>query len=234
VVPIYYILFTLSTITGSAMLYQDFYNQPADAVVVFVFGCLLCFAGVALLTSGRVFMDEDGEMDGQSRPSGRLGAIEAEPSNMTEESVGSSVGATSLRTKKGSLRSVRHALRHLDSPLFRGRSPPYGEGLTGAQSFDSLYDMPGTGLSRTDRYASDSAAKVTHAPFGGREHAWLSSASDGRRSFSEDGRITHGRSVTRAPRADRGPPMPTIHRSRSAEGSRNGIEAGLLDTSEVQ
>lgn len=49
----YYILFTLATVTGSAMLYQDFYNQPAAAVALFLTGCALCFGGVVLLTTGR-------------------------------------------------------------------------------------------------------------------------------------------------------------------------------------
>lgn len=49
----YYILFTLSTVTGSAMLYQDFYDQPMANVLLFLLGCALCFCGVGLLTTGR-------------------------------------------------------------------------------------------------------------------------------------------------------------------------------------
>lgn len=46
-------LFTLCTVTGSAMLYQDFYDQPAPNVALFLLGCAQCFGGVVLLTSGR-------------------------------------------------------------------------------------------------------------------------------------------------------------------------------------
>lgn len=72
VVPVYYILFTLSTVTGSAMLYQDFYEQPWAAVFLFVSGCFLCFGGVGLLTTGRA------EHKGEAHPQGhvQLGAVD--------------------------------------------------------------------------------------------------------------------------------------------------------------
>ena len=53
-VPVYYVLFTLSTIVGSNILYRDFEHAPSSALLAFAAGCALTFAGVKLLTSRRV------------------------------------------------------------------------------------------------------------------------------------------------------------------------------------
>ncbi|KAM7200279.1 Magnesium transporter NIPA domain containing protein [Rhypophila sp. PSN 637] len=53
VIPIQFVLFTLSVITGSAVLYRDFERTTSEQAVKFVGGCLLTFFGVFLITSGR-------------------------------------------------------------------------------------------------------------------------------------------------------------------------------------
>ncbi|KAL8830277.1 MAG: hypothetical protein Q9170_005806 [Blastenia crenularia] len=53
VIPTQFVLFTLSVIIGSAILYQDFKSTTAGRVGEFVGGCLLTFIGVYLITSGR-------------------------------------------------------------------------------------------------------------------------------------------------------------------------------------
>mmetsp|Transcript_39929 Transcript_39929/g.93252 ORF Transcript_39929/g.93252 Transcript_39929/m.93252 type:complete len:415 (-) Transcript_39929:76-1320(-) len=50
-VPVYYVLFTISTIVGSAVLYHDFVDEDRQAVSAFCGGCILTFAGVKLLTN---------------------------------------------------------------------------------------------------------------------------------------------------------------------------------------
>ena len=52
-VPVYYVLFTLSTIVGSNVLYRDFENEDRGTVLLFATGCGLTFGGVWLLTSKR-------------------------------------------------------------------------------------------------------------------------------------------------------------------------------------
>lgn len=59
VIPIQFVLFTLSVITGSAVLYRDFERTTAHQAVKFIGGCLLTFFGVFLITSGRPRHDED-------------------------------------------------------------------------------------------------------------------------------------------------------------------------------
>ncbi|KAJ5833615.1 hypothetical protein N7474_001926 [Penicillium riverlandense] len=58
VIPTQFVLFTLSVIIGSAVLYRDFESIPAARAVKFVGGCLLTFLGVYFITSGRVRSDD--------------------------------------------------------------------------------------------------------------------------------------------------------------------------------
>ncbi|EXJ79681.1 hypothetical protein A1O3_07962 [Capronia epimyces CBS 606.96] len=53
VIPTQFVLFTLSVIIGSAVLYRDFEHTTAGQAVKFILGCLLTFFGVYLITSAR-------------------------------------------------------------------------------------------------------------------------------------------------------------------------------------
>lgn len=53
VIPTQFVIFTLSVIIGSAVLYRDFERTTSEQAVKFVGGCLLTFFGVFLITSGR-------------------------------------------------------------------------------------------------------------------------------------------------------------------------------------
>lgn len=53
VIPTQFVLFTLSVIIGSAVLYRDFESATAERFVKFIGGCVLTFMGVYLITSGR-------------------------------------------------------------------------------------------------------------------------------------------------------------------------------------
>lgn len=59
VIPTQFVLFTLSVIIGSAVLYRDFESMTADRAAKFIGGCALTFLGVYLITSGRVTADDD-------------------------------------------------------------------------------------------------------------------------------------------------------------------------------
>jgi hypothetical protein len=69
VIPVQFVMFTLSVIIGSAVLYRDFEKATTDKVVKFVGGCLLTFFGVYLITSGRSRVDhiEDEELSDEER-----------------------------------------------------------------------------------------------------------------------------------------------------------------------
>lgn len=64
VIPIQFVLFTLSVIIGSAVLYRDFESITMVRAAKFIGGCLLTFFGVYLITSGRP-QDSD-EEEGES------------------------------------------------------------------------------------------------------------------------------------------------------------------------
>ncbi|KAF1347016.1 magnesium transporter, partial [Delphinella strobiligena] len=53
VIPTQFVLFTISVILGSAVLYRDFERQTTQDAIKFVAGCALTFFGVWLITSGR-------------------------------------------------------------------------------------------------------------------------------------------------------------------------------------
>lgn len=60
VIPTQFVLFTLSVILGSAVLYRDFEHTTSEQATKFIIGCLLTFFGVYLITSQR---NEDNDED---------------------------------------------------------------------------------------------------------------------------------------------------------------------------
>ncbi|KAH6841072.1 magnesium transporter NIPA-domain-containing protein [Chaetomium sp. MPI-CAGE-AT-0009] len=61
VIPIQFVLFTLSVIIGSAVLYRDFERTTGEQAIKFIGGCLFTFFGVFLITSGRSRQEDDDE-----------------------------------------------------------------------------------------------------------------------------------------------------------------------------
>ncbi|KAJ0415988.1 magnesium transporter NIPA-domain-containing protein [Aspergillus carlsbadensis] len=59
VIPTQFVLFTLSVIIGSAVLYRDFESYTPARAGKFVGGCFLTFLGVYFITSGRVRADDE-------------------------------------------------------------------------------------------------------------------------------------------------------------------------------
>ncbi len=53
VIPTQFVLFTISAIVGSAVLYRDFEDVDAHRLINFLFGCLTTFGGVFLLTRSK-------------------------------------------------------------------------------------------------------------------------------------------------------------------------------------
>lgn len=88
VIPVQFVMFTLSVIIGSAVLYRDFERTDVDHVLKFILGCLLTFGGVYLITSGRRHEDEE-QHDDDSHDEGRIRLLDEEnvdrPSTPTKQ-----------------------------------------------------------------------------------------------------------------------------------------------------
>jgi len=65
VIPVQFVMFTLSVIIGSAVLYRDFEKTTPERAAKFVGGCLLTFFGVFLITSGREYQSDDEDDGGE-------------------------------------------------------------------------------------------------------------------------------------------------------------------------
>ncbi|EME81968.1 uncharacterized protein MYCFIDRAFT_154588, partial [Pseudocercospora fijiensis CIRAD86] len=63
VIPTQFVLFTISVILGSAVLYRDFEREQTEDAIKFVAGCAMTFFGVWCITSGRK-LNQDGDVGG--------------------------------------------------------------------------------------------------------------------------------------------------------------------------
>ncbi|TFK55849.1 DUF803-domain-containing protein [Heliocybe sulcata] len=80
VIPIQFVLFNLSAITGSAILYGDFRRATFHQMVTFLYGCAATFAGVFIIawapnSSNQAEDGEDG-YDGQSEIASEVGTAD--------------------------------------------------------------------------------------------------------------------------------------------------------------
>lgn len=80
VIPIQFVLFTLSVIIGSAILYRDFERTTARQAAKFIGGCLLTFFGVFLITSGRPRHDDEEQLSDDENVEETIGLRDQEAS----------------------------------------------------------------------------------------------------------------------------------------------------------
>ncbi|TVY75889.1 NIPA-like protein [Lachnellula suecica] len=116
VIPVQFVMFTLSVIIGSAILYRDFEKATAENVGKFIGGCLLTFFGVFLITSGRDrHDDEDEEEESDEEVAEQIRLADQEPTgeeNMRQDG----------DQRFGSVRTVRNGAGNQDSESRSRRS----------------------------------------------------------------------------------------------------------------
>jgi hypothetical protein len=100
VIPVQFVLFTLSVIGGSAVLYRDFERTSGEDAGKFVGGCALTFFGVWLITSGRPSHHDDNDSDHDPEPEDAIHLAgetytDAIPEPSEEEAVAASTRASS-------------------------------------------------------------------------------------------------------------------------------------------
>ena len=78
VIPVQFVLFTISVIIGSAVLYRDFQAADASRFGKFFGGCALTFVGVYLITSGRAGKDSEEDTDDLDDEENTIGLVDEE------------------------------------------------------------------------------------------------------------------------------------------------------------
>ncbi|OGM50300.1 DUF803 domain membrane protein [Aspergillus bombycis] len=112
VIPTQFVLFTLSVIIGSAVLYRDFESYTLDRAGKFVGGCLLTFLGVYFITSGRVRSDDESSYS----PDDEEEAIGLLTGERYRDSVDMSPPARHIRVQKPSRTPLEPRRERLRSP----------------------------------------------------------------------------------------------------------------------
>lgn len=105
VIPVQFVMFTLSVIIGSAVLYRDFEKATTENVGKFIGGCLLTFFGVWLITSGRPRNDDDDEEDSDEEGEERIGLADQEPTGEESQSQDARQYASIRRISKAELQN---------------------------------------------------------------------------------------------------------------------------------
>jgi magnesium transporter len=118
VIPIQFVLFTLSVIIGSAVLYRDFERTSAEQAMKFVGGCLLTFFSVFLITSGRgkTEEEEEDELSDEQGVEETIGLAEQGPHPRTPQP-GSRRGSEAARSRRSSRASRVSFIEAVNKPL---------------------------------------------------------------------------------------------------------------------
>ncbi|KAF2012680.1 DUF803-domain-containing protein [Aaosphaeria arxii CBS 175.79] len=99
VIPVQFVLFTLSVILGSAILYRDFERTSGGDAGKFVGGCALTFMGVWLITSGRTRRNDDEEDDDREpEPDYSINLMEERYHDELDDGDAHKAGTSSRRT----------------------------------------------------------------------------------------------------------------------------------------
>lgn len=155
VIPTQFVLFTISVIVGSAVLYGDFASATLRQTAVFIGGCSLTFFGVYLLTTGRSREAQVKQMDEEEAADTVPSTHEQEqqwrlPGPVQQETVHvrahdpQSVVSISHETPEGvedyqRLRSPQHPI---STPSLTPRSPILNILASQASSVDRHFNMP--------------------------------------------------------------------------------------------
>ncbi|KAI3337427.1 DUF803-domain-containing protein [Xylariaceae sp. AK1471] len=126
VIPIQFVIFTLSVIIGSAVLYRDFERTTAEQAAKFVGGCLLTFFGVFLITSGRHRQDHDDQLSDDEDIEETIGLRDQEGvgtyNGSTEQARQASTQAISVSTSRRSSHTSRSSFSRGGRP-FKSQQP---------------------------------------------------------------------------------------------------------------
>lgn len=134
VIPTQFVLFTLSVIIGSAVLYRDFERTTPEQAIKFIGGCALTFLGVWCITSGRDDgSDNDEEMGEEDDGIDLVDEEGVQPEIRERENVPSLLPSSSKRTSDTGAIADLSELQEQSSDL-----PPAATAAIHSDTFSSI------------------------------------------------------------------------------------------------
>ena len=121
VIPVQFVMFTISVIVGSAILYRDFEKFTTENWSKFIGGCLLTFFGVWLITSGRLRQDEDEDEISDDEGQERINLVDQESADAEYQRQNGGRRRESIR-RRSALSQVGDATNENDPTLDSRRS----------------------------------------------------------------------------------------------------------------
>lgn len=149
VIPVQFVIFTLSVIIGSAILYRDFERKSAGDAIKFTGGCLLTFLGVWCITSGRSKSTDSDEESG-SGADDQISLIDEEGvlPEIREDDEESPIRPTTPRMKSSQSETPMFKLTQYDSaepsPMTEDPVPLISQPATSAAIHDDRAELPVT------------------------------------------------------------------------------------------
>ena len=156
VIPVQFVLFTISVIIGSAVLYRDFQSADAARFGKFFGGCALTFLGVYLITSGRRRGAGEDDHDDLDTEENTIGMIDEE---RYQDEVEDGDEADNKRRKS----SISFA-SETESPTWRSKRFTSNHGNQSPRTPPSLLSYSSTTSSRFSNAESPLAENPWEAP----------------------------------------------------------------------
>jgi hypothetical protein len=235
VIPVQFVLFTLSVIGGSAILYRDFERTSGEDAGKFVGGCALTFFGVWLITSGRPSRHDHDDEDREPEPEDAINLVGERYTDEVDGTDGTTAAARQSSTLQAA--SPRTAPRYRDEEDFRPTTPniqitpdptlprPHGDRPATADVLSSLMANPWTQDHESNTHQTPALNRHTSTPVLPSEAAPPPLAS------SSDPELVYPRTPTRGKSQNEVPTTPgsQLRRMRTGERmNRNSIAGPLL------
>ncbi|KAH3952977.1 hypothetical protein HBI56_115970 [Parastagonospora nodorum] len=151
VIPVQFVLFTLSVILGSAVLYRDFERTSGDDAGKFVGGCAMTFLGVWFITTGRPRRNDDDDEDREPESEDAI--------NLVAEPYRDGIDTTGETTRRSS--TVLDPSRPVSSYDSRPSTPQITTKSISSDALSALYPIPDN---PTNPWAQSTPLDLSRAP----------------------------------------------------------------------
>ena len=160
VIPVQFVLFTISVIIGSAVLYRDFQSANADRFGKFFGGCALTFLGVYLITSGRA---GDGGEEGLDETADEENAIDMVDEERYQDEVDHVEEPDHIRRKSSASVVFEQAMKAHNSRRSSKQQLDYS--ATTPQTPPPLLSHTSSASSRTTTRSENKGPPLLHNPW---------------------------------------------------------------------